>query len=148
MTFRNLIGDPTKLKRQGYEPDLHGARMGPTKLEDFDATHVLGRGNHAMVLQGRQISTGKVCALKVMQKEAIVAKGEVPHVLEEAALLKQINHLCITKLFGTIVTPGCLILVMEPCPVGDLFDLLQMSESQFDVPRARILSAQVCKGTY
>jgi len=163
VTFRNLIGDPAKLKRRQYgtaskdenqtlthtvnpsfAPESHGERMGAIKLEDFEATHVLGRGNHATVLQGRHVSTGKVCALKVMNKEKIVALGEVPHILEEAALLKQIGHPCIIRAFGAMVTPGCLVLVMEQCPAGDLFDLLQNSEeAQFDVPRARILSAQL-----
>ena len=59
-----------------------------------------------------------------MQKADIVGMGQVEHIMQETRLLSSISHPFVTNKYGAIVTPGNLILIMEFCPGGDLFDQL------------------------
>jgi len=120
-------------------------RLGPITLDEFVATKgTLGQGAFAKVLRVKRQSTGKVYALKVMSKADIVAMGQVIHILQETAILNQIAHPFITNKLGALVTPGCIMLVMEYCPGGDLFDVLHKRKpNAFDLSNAQILSSQI-----
>ena len=122
-----------------------GERLGPLEIGEFVCTKgTLGQGAFAKVLRGRRNSTSKVYALKVMRKAEIVGMGQVIHILQETSILNTLSHPFITNKLGAMVTPGCLILVMEYCPGGDLFDVLHKRKpSYFDVPNAQILSSQI-----
>jgi len=130
----------------GLGDQAHAAeRLGPVSLDEFVATKgTLGQGAFAKVLRVKRQSTGKVYALKVMSKADIVAMGQVIHILQETAILNQISHPFITNKLGAIVSPGCIMLVMEYCPGGDLFDVLHKRKpNAFDLSNAQILSSQI-----
>jgi len=128
------------------EGQAHAAeRLHNLKIDEFMGTKgCLGQGAFAKVFRGKRVSTGKVYALKVMSKADIVAMGQVIHILQETSILNQISHPFITNKLGAMVTPGCIILVMEYCSGGDLFDVLHKRKpNAFDHSNAQILSSQI-----
>ncbi len=56
------------------EDDSH--RVG---VEDFDLLTVIGKGSFGKVLQVRKKDTGKIYAMKVLNKATIIARDEVSH---------------------------------------------------------------------
>ena len=70
--------------------------------------------------------------------------------MQETRLLSSISHPFVTNKYGAIVTPGNLILIMEFCPGGDLFDQLYKKKKFGDadtrvfVSQARMPPARPC----
>jgi len=68
----------------------------------------------------------------------------VIHILQETAILNTISHPFITNKLGAFLTPSSIVLVMEYCPGGDLFDVLHKRKpNAFDLSNAQILSSQI-----
>lgn len=114
----------------------------PMTLSDFTVTKgTLGEGAFGTVRRCRVRSTGEVFALKQMQKADIVSMGQVEHIMQETQILDRIAHPFVTNKWAGFVTPSNLILIMEFCPGGDLFDQLY-KHKRFSVPDTRIYVSQ------
>lgn len=62
------------------------------RLEDFDLLKVLGRGSFGKVMQVRKKTDGKVYAMKILKKRAIVARNQVEHTKAERKILQALQH--------------------------------------------------------
>ena len=115
----------------------------PLKLTDFTVTKgTLGEGAFGKVRRCSLKSNGTVFALKQMCKAEIVSMGQVEHIMQETKILSSISHPFVTNKYGAIVTPGNLILIMEFCPGGDLFDQLY-KKKHFSLADTRVFVSQV-----
>eukprot|EP00308_Calcidiscus_leptoporus_P008285 CAMPEP_0119357114 /NCGR_PEP_ID=MMETSP1334-20130426/5566_1 /TAXON_ID=127549 /ORGANISM="Calcidiscus leptoporus, Strain RCC1130" /LENGTH=889 /DNA_ID=CAMNT_0007371295 /DNA_START=176 /DNA_END=2845 /DNA_ORIENTATION=+ len=113
------------------------------KLSDFDVTRdTLGEGAFGKVRRCVYKKTGRIFALKQMVKADIVEMGQVEHIMQETQILSSITHPFITNKFGALVTPTNLVLIMEFCPGGDMFDQLY-KHKRFALADARIYTMQV-----
>jgi len=112
-------------------------------LKHFTVTSgTLGEGAFGKVRRCKLNSDGRVFALKQMQKADIVQMGQVEHIMQETQILSRISHPFVTNKFGSISTPSNLILIMEFCPGGDLFDQLYKHKA-FTTADAAIFTMQV-----
>jgi serine/threonine protein kinase len=71
-----------------------------------------------------------------------VQMGQVEHIMQETQILSTISHPFVTNKYGAITTPSNLILIMEFCPGGDLFDQLYKHKS-FSTADVAIFTQQV-----
>jgi len=116
---------------------------GALALHEFDVTKdTLGEGAFGKVRRCVHKKTGTVFALKQMVKADIVSMGQVEHIMQETQILSRVAHPFITNKFGAIVSPTNLILIMEFCPGGDMFDQLYKHKA-FNLDDARIYTMQV-----
>jgi len=116
---------------------------GSLTLSDLLVTKgTLGEGAFGKVRRCQVIATGEVFALKQMQKADILSMGQVEHIMQETEVLSKISHPFVTNKYAGFTTPCNLILIMEFCPGGDLFDQLYRHKS-FNIPDTRIFTSQV-----
>lgn len=95
----------------------------------FDIVKVIGSGSYGTVLLSRlRESPDKLFAIKVVHKCKIAqncSDKETQRLLTEKQVLCSISHPFITKLFCSFETNESLNFVMEYCPGGDLYFLLE-----------------------
>jgi len=118
----------------------------------------LGKGAYGLVKEGIHISNGKRYALKFMTKDSAWPESEREKVATEIQSLQLVRHPNVMKLFaydlscqypkeereggGTIET---VLLVLELCPGGELFDILYYT-SKLPAILARTYFTQLIDG--
>ncbi|KAJ7368327.1 kinase-like domain-containing protein [Mycena albidolilacea] len=101
-------------------------RLRRTKLglSDFRTVKVIGKGAFGEVRLVQKTDSGKVYAMKLLNKEAMLQKDQLAHVRAERDVLAESVSDWIVQLFYSFQDPIYLYLVMEFLPGGDLMTML------------------------
>ncbi|KAF6735659.1 SNF-related serine/threonine-protein kinase [Oryzias melastigma] len=87
----------------------------------------LGRGHFAVVKLARQVNTGQLVAVKIIDKTKLDVMA-TSHLLQEVRCMRLVQHPNVVQLHEVIDTPTTLYLVMELAEGGDLYDYILRHE--------------------
>lgn len=104
--------------------------------------NVIGRGSFGKVMQVRHKKDGKIYAMKVMRKDAIIAKNQVTHTRDEKNILQTIRHPFIVNLNYAFQTKDKLYMILDYVNGGELFYHLK-KEGKFPEERVRMYAAEI-----
>ncbi|KAF7332230.1 Kinase-like protein [Mycena kentingensis (nom. inval.)] len=100
---------------------LRRTRLG---VNDFRTLKVIGKGAFGEVRLVQKQDTGKVYAMKLLQKEEMLKKDQLAHVRAERDVLAESVSDWIVQLYYSFQDSVWLYLVMEFVPGGDLMTML------------------------
>lgn len=89
-------------------------------LSNFEIIKFIGRGSFGRVYKVKLKNNGRIYAMKVLNKEVLIAKKQIRYAQSEANILKNANHPFILSLHFSFQTPTNLYMVIDYCPNGDL----------------------------
>jgi len=114
---------------------LHRARslrdsvLSGMSLTDFEPRKALGAGQWGRVLLVQHRKTHETYALKCVNRERAAKDNQQEHILQERAIMGDINHPFVTQLFATFKNDMYLYMLLEVSLGGELFAYRMMSES-------------------
>jgi len=122
----------------------NGAGLSNEKVgvEDFDLLNLVGKGSFGKVMQVRKRDTGKIYAMKVLDKKHILEHNEVEHTLAEKHILQKISHPFLVNLHFSFQTEDKLYFILDYVNGGELFFHLQ-KEKRFSEDRVKFYSAEI-----
>lgn len=113
------------------------------KPSDFEFLKVIGKGTFGKVLLARQKSEDVLYAVKVLDKNQIIRKNEVQHIMAERnVLIRNITHPFLVGLHYSFQTPDKLYFVLDFINGGELFFHIQR-EKLFTEERSRFYAAEI-----
>lgn len=124
-------------------PTLDDSKKASIGLDSFYTLSVIGKGSYAKVLLVKKKDTGCLYAMKVLKKQNVERKKQENHVKTERDILVGLDD-CpfIVKLFYTFQTDKKLYFILEFCPGGEIFNLLQ-KKRRLSEDQTRFYAAQM-----
>lgn len=113
-------------------------------LEDFDVVQPVGAGflGHVSVVRARRALGGAPLVLKAMEKSAVLAKGQVQHVLNERRILKSVMHPFCVSLVASFQDDTRVFLLMDYVSGGELSSYVRITQGLQTYP-ARFFASEV-----
>jgi serine/threonine protein kinase len=110
--------------------------------DDFELLTVIGKGSFGKVMQVKKKDDGRIFAMKVLRKEAIIARKQVAHTRAEKSILQKIQHPFIVRLHYAFQTKDKLYMILEFVNGGELFHHLK-KDGRFPEVRVRFYAAEI-----
>ncbi|PIA43444.1 hypothetical protein AQUCO_01900085v1 [Aquilegia coerulea] len=111
-------------------------------INDFQLGKIYGVGSYSKVVRAKKKDTGKVYALKIMDKKFITKENKTSYVKLERVVLDQLDHPGIVRLFFTFQDSFSLYMALESCEGGELFDQITR-KGRLSEDEARFYAAEV-----
>lgn len=111
-------------------------------IQDFDMGKIYGVGSYSKVVRAKKKDTGKVYALKIMDKKFITKENKTAYVKLERIVLDQLTHPGIVQLHFTFQDTFSLYMALESCEGGELFDQITRKGRLLE-DEARFYAAEV-----
>jgi len=103
---------------------------------------LIGKGSFGKVMQVRKKDDGCIYAMKVLKKDAIIARKQVTHTRAEKSILQKIQHPFIVRLHYAFQTADKLYMILDYVNGGELFFHLKR-EGRFSEERVRFYAAEI-----
>ena len=105
-------------------------------FDSFEILSLLGAGSFGKVCKVRMKSTGKIYAMKILNKDFLTKNNMLKYAITECNILKKSSSPFIITLHYAFQTPDNLYMIIDYCPGGDLDTMIQIrifeeSEAKF-----------------
>eukprot|EP01098_Paradermamoeba_levis_P004394 TRINITY_DN1891_c0_g4_i1.p1 TRINITY_DN1891_c0_g4~~TRINITY_DN1891_c0_g4_i1.p1 ORF type:complete len:452 (+),score=145.94 TRINITY_DN1891_c0_g4_i1:74-1429(+) len=114
-------------------------------LNDFDLLTVIGKGSFGKVMQVKKKDTGKIYAMKILNKKTILERNDLEHTKAEKSILQKLVHPFLVNLYYSFQSEDKLYFVMDYINGGELFFHLQ-KDRRFSEDRVRFYTAEIVCG--
>jgi len=108
-----LFGKKTAVKEKALKEEklAKEATRTPTVEDKYELKDVLGTGAFSQVRLAESKDSGKMYAIKIIDKKAL--KGKEDSLENEIRVLKRLDHINVVKLLEAYESRTCVYLVME-----------------------------------
>eukprot|EP00007_Cunea_sp_BSH-02190019_P004923 CAMPEP_0174232182 /NCGR_PEP_ID=MMETSP0417-20130205/2539_1 /TAXON_ID=242541 /ORGANISM="Mayorella sp, Strain BSH-02190019" /LENGTH=1527 /DNA_ID=CAMNT_0015310191 /DNA_START=325 /DNA_END=4908 /DNA_ORIENTATION=- len=106
--------------------ELGISRIREPSIADFHFSKWVTKGAYGSVYIASKESTGDIYAIKTINKSAVTNRKQIRRVWDEREILTVASSDFVVKMYYTFETRDKLFMVMEYCPGGDLFSLLEL----------------------
>jgi hypothetical protein len=128
-TIFQQIQDTVEVSETDSTADSSGnLAANETETVDFSSFTIIeeiGKGSFGIVYKVSRISTGLIYAMKSLSKSSLQKQKQLKYAISECKIMKQLNHPFIVPLYYAFQTPKYLYLILELCPNGDLYSLIE-----------------------
>lgn len=115
----------------------------PVNRNSFVTVSVIGKGSYAKVILVRKVDTNQHFAMKILKKSMVESKKQESHVRNERDILLEMKgRPFLIDIYYAFQTEKTLCFVLEYCPGGELFNLLQ-KWNRFSEDNTRFYAAQI-----
>lgn len=142
MNNANLYDDEAGDEAGDVITPIADVQQTKVRVEDFELMKVLGRGSFGKVMQVRHKGDGKIYAMKILKKSAIVARNQVEHTRAERKILQSLKHPFLMTLRWAFQTKDKLYFVLDYFTGGELFYHLK-NVRRFPEDVAKIYIAEI-----
>lgn len=139
----NSGGDASSTSQSRSAPRVR--RPEPVQnIGKYRVIKTIGKGNFAIVKLAKHVPTGRLVAIKIIDKSQL-SSSSLQKMCREVKVMKSLNHPNIVKLFEVMETNRTMYLVLEYASGGEIFDYLvtkgRMKESDVRAKFRQIVSA-------
>jgi len=113
--------------------------------DDFEILRVLGRGAFGFVKACIKKDSGKLYAMKCIDKRRVMATNSVDTIMAEREFLSMLDSRFTACLRYAVMNENCIFLVLDLMVGGDLKFHLN-KDGRFDVKRSRFYAAEILLG--
>ena len=139
-TFREVFDDS---KDRGVDD---GASVPRFALTEYNVFACIGKGAYACAFAARHTKSGRIVALKRMQKQHIVKSEMQEFVRNEVELLSELRNLrCVPKIIGTAADDSFVYIAMEYLPGGEMLDVVNRFGGLTERPHCQFVAACVSR---
>ena len=112
------------------EQDASGEEKGTDVHSTIDADSFvvleeIGSGSFGTVFKVSEKGTGRIYAMKSLNKSSLQRCNQLKYAISEVKIMRQLKHSFILSLHYAFQTVKYLYLILEYCPNGDLFGILE-----------------------
>lgn len=116
----------------------------PRGVDSFEKISKIGQGTYSSVYKARDLTTGKIVALKKV-RFVNTDPESVRFMAREISILRKLNHPNVIKLEGIVISPECLYLAFEYME-HDLVGLAATPDFKFTESQVKCLLQQILSG--
>ena len=118
----------------------------PKRVGKYELGKTLGEGTFGKVKRAVNTETGKIVAIKVLDKDKIQKQNMGSQVKKEISIMKLVHHVHVVKLIEVLASRTKIFIVLELVVGGELFDKI-VNERKFNETQARFYFQQLVEGT-
>eukprot|EP01063_Lacrimia_lanifica_P030962 TRINITY_DN5017_c0_g3_i1.p1 TRINITY_DN5017_c0_g3~~TRINITY_DN5017_c0_g3_i1.p1 ORF type:complete len:833 (+),score=309.87 TRINITY_DN5017_c0_g3_i1:59-2557(+) len=126
-----LVSSASPLEIQVRGPDAEKPLKMDYTPSQFEFLALIGRGSFGRVCKVRERATGKIFAVKILQKAALLRESQITNVRREKSILLNIHHPFIVRLHAAFQSKGRLFLLFDFLSGGELFTHVQASRDGY-----------------
>ncbi|EGR33658.1 protein kinase domain protein [Ichthyophthirius multifiliis] len=100
-------------------------------IELYNIISNIGQGSYGNIYLVQHKNNKKYYAMKVLNKEQLINKNMVKYAITEKNVMRKCNSPFVVKIYHAFQTDKYLIIIIDYCPGGDLYQYL-MEQKRFD----------------
>ncbi|KAA6391848.1 MAG: putative CBL-interacting protein kinase 8, partial [Streblomastix strix] len=125
--------------------DIQGQGDRITRVNKYQIGPTLGEGTFGKVKQAKNIVTGEVVAMKILDKDRILRNHMADQLKMEISMMKKLRHDNIVQLIEVLTSKTKVFIVLELASGGELFQKIA-NATRFNEDTARLYFRQLVRG--
>lgn len=106
-----------------------------TVFGKYEMGRLLGKGTFAKVYHGKQLDSGEIVAIKVINKDQVKKEGMMDQIQREISVMRLVRHPNVVELKEVMATKTKIFFVMEHVRSGELFARVACGRLREDLAR-------------